>query len=305
MTITLGEDISHFQGQPNFVLVKASGRGYVVLKATEGTTYDDPQFATNRRNAHAAGLVVGLYHFARAGNPAAEAAWFLKTIGGLQANEFLVLDWEVPYSNPPAWCDAFLRAVFAAVRVHPLIYMNGSTASGFNWAPVIADDDALWLAKYDNSTSQVAVGAWGSEAMKQYSDKGAVPGISGPVDVDAFYGTLQQLIAYGTPVAPPKEIDLLADERAALMDVHGWLQGVKNSGNPDGLDNTTLIWAQTRDTLAAVTALKAQIQDGFAGVAADVVAALPTGSQVTVADLETALRAVFGTLANAPTLPTS
>jgi lysozyme len=191
----LGVDVSHFQGFPNWPQVKASARAFCVLKATESTSFVDPNFAANRKAAHAAGLIVGIYHFARAGNAAAEAAYFLKTIGTLQPGEFLVLDWEVPGANPPAWCKQWLDAVYAATGVRPLIYMNSSAMSGSNWSTVAADY-GLWLAKYDNSTAQPAVKWWAGAAMKQFSDRGVVPGI-GSCDVDVFYGSEQQLLAYG------------------------------------------------------------------------------------------------------------
>jgi GH25 family lysozyme M1 (1,4-beta-N-acetylmuramidase) len=37
--------------------------------------------------------------------------------------------------------------------------------------------------------------------MKQYSDEGTVPGVAGPVDLDVFYGTEDQLRALGKGAA--------------------------------------------------------------------------------------------------------
>jgi lysozyme len=120
-----------------------------VLKATEGVGYIDPQFAANRAKAHAAGLIVGLYHFARAGNPAAEAAYFLHTVGTLRPGEFLVLDWEVPGATRPAGAGPGWPRSRAATGVKPLVYMNSTGVNGSNWSP-ITSDYGLWLAKYDN-----------------------------------------------------------------------------------------------------------------------------------------------------------
>jgi GH25 family lysozyme M1 (1,4-beta-N-acetylmuramidase) len=239
----LGADLSHFQQFPNFPQVRASGVDFAVLKASEGTGYTDPSMATNRRNAHAAGLIVGLYHFARAGDPAAEAAYFLRTIGAVQPGEFLVLDWEVPAGNPPAWCQQWLDAVRAATGVAPLIYMNQSAVNGSNWSNV-AKTYGLWLARYDNAPGVFnPVPYWGVPAMKQYSDRGAVPGVAGPCDVDSFNGTRDQLLKYGKgsptppPTPPPLEADLTPDQAQQLADIHSWLRG----GDPTK-DNITLLW---------------------------------------------------------------
>lgn len=223
----LGLDVSHFQGGVNFAQVKASGRDFVVIKATDGIGYTDPLFTANRKAAHAAGLIVGLYHFARAGDPAAEAAYFLRTIGAVQPGEFLVLDWEVPAGNPPAWCQQWLDAVRAATGVAPLIYMNQSAVNGSNWSNV-AKTYGLWLARYDNApAAQNAVPYWGVPAMKQYSDAGTVLGVSSPCDVDVFFGTADQLRAYGASNGaadmPLSDADLAAVENHAYIAVRNLL----------------------------------------------------------------------------------
>lgn len=197
-----GPDISHHQGAVNWAAVAAAGHQFAVIKATEGVGFVDPQLAANRAGAHAAGLAVGLYHFARAGNPAAEAAYFTGVTGQLQAGEFAVLDWEVPAADPVGWCTAWLAAVRGQLGMKPLLYLNRSTLNGYNWSPVVAADSGLWLAAYDGSTAAVASGAWPGLAMKQYTDKGSVPGVAGPVDVNVFYGTADQLRAYGAPGNP-------------------------------------------------------------------------------------------------------
>lgn len=192
-----GPDVSGHQGAVNMAQVAAAGNSFVVAKATEGVGFVDAQFKANRTKAHAAGLIFGAYHFARAGDPVAEAAYFCGVVGSLQPNEFVVLDWECVYSGDHvAWCRAWLDAVTAKLGVRPLIYMNRSTMNGHNWAP-IATSTGLWLALYDGATAQPPVSSWSAAAMKQYSDRGACPGVPGACDVNAFYGTADQLRAYG------------------------------------------------------------------------------------------------------------
>jgi lysozyme len=213
----LGLDISHYQGTPNFAQLKASGREFVVIKATEGTGYVDPMMARNRDAAHAAGMVVGLYHFARAGNVDAEVHQFLSAVGTLRANEFLVLDWEVPApaGGAPAWCKAWLDSVHGVTGVAPLIYMNQSTMNGSNWSSV-APTYGLWLAKYDQSTAQVPTNWWPVEAMKQDNDRSLITGVVGGVDDDVFYGTVAQLVAYGTPTGGNPNMTLTPADLQAI-----------------------------------------------------------------------------------------
>jgi GH25 family lysozyme M1 (1,4-beta-N-acetylmuramidase) len=196
--VILGLDVSNHQGVIDFAAARSAGRDFCVIKATQGVSFADPYLAASRAKAHAAGMVVGLYQFADMDAPVADARWFLSHVGPLQPNEFLVLDEEVQQPNKVAWCQTWMQTVHAATGTWPLIYMNGSTASGYDWAPIAATC-GLWLARYDGSTTQPGqTGAWSAPAMKQYSDAGSVLGVSAPCDVDVFYGTADQLRAYGT-----------------------------------------------------------------------------------------------------------
>lgn len=194
-----GCDLSNHQGSPDFTAVRSAGLEFVVLKATEGVGYQDPRCAASRARAREAGLVVGLYHFARAGDPVAEADFFARSTGGLAPGEFAVLDWEVPAADPVGWCAAWLHTAAQRLAVRPLVYLNRSLRDGHDWSPVIAGDFGLWLARYDGVPDAVPPGPWPVLAMKQYSDEGSVPGVDGPVDLDVFYGTAEQLRAYARP----------------------------------------------------------------------------------------------------------
>lgn len=60
-----GIDISAHNGVVDFDKVASVGMDFVILKATEGATFKDKNFATNYRKARKAGLKVGAYHFFR------------------------------------------------------------------------------------------------------------------------------------------------------------------------------------------------------------------------------------------------
>jgi GH25 family lysozyme M1 (1,4-beta-N-acetylmuramidase) len=241
-------EVSCHQRGVDFAAVKASGRDFAVIKATEGVGWTDPTFAAYRQAAHAAGLIVGIYHFARpdTNSPAAEAQSFLSAVGAVQPGEFLVLDWEVPYGGDHvAWCKAWLDAVAAQTGVNPLIYMNQSTAAGHNWTPVAANS-GLWLARYDNApASQTSVAYWGSCAMKQYSDAGTVPGVPGTCDVNAFYGTTAQLLAYGKGGATPMPSPALTVQEDDMRIIQNTARGIAlvGPGAFVGLSPDDLAWA--------------------------------------------------------------
>lgn len=228
----LGFDVSGHQGTVNFAAAASASRGFAIIKATEGVGWTDPDFAVNRRNAHAAGLIVGLYHFARpdTNSPDAEAAYFSGVIGPLQPNEFVCFDWERAYTGDHvAWSKTWLDDVRRSRSTTPFIYLNQGEERGQNWAPV-ASTYPLWLAAYDGTTAQPSVPYWGAPRMKQYSDAGTVLGVSGPVDVNVFFGDASQLAAYGAGGAdvPLTQQDLDAIWSYPLQGING----IDANGNP-------------------------------------------------------------------------
>lgn len=235
MTV-LAVDLSHHNDTPNFAALRAGGVGLVLLKATEGVGYVDPVFAVRRLAARGEGLTAGFYHFARLGDPHAEAAAFLAAVGALHPGDLLALDLEVtaPGVDVVAWSTVWLSAVIAATGVTPLIYLNQSELRGHDWSPVIALGCGLWLADYDGSQAPVSSGAWPCLALKQYSDRGTTPGQPGPVDLDVFYGGPDQLAAYGYRPTPTPGDDMTPEQDARLKNIETILGGLQNAvGDPN------------------------------------------------------------------------
>lgn len=221
-------DESHHNTLPDFTALHAGGVAGIFAKATEATDFVDPAFAAYRAGCAGAGMVLGAYHFARLGDVAAEAAHFLSTVGQLHRGDLLALDLEVsaPGVDPVAWSLAWLQTVLAATGVRPFLYLNGSELAGHDWTPVVAGGFGLWLAKYDGSQAPVGAGQWPVLALKQYTDHAAVPGQSGAVDADVFFGNLDQLAAYGYQgTAPAPAPAPPAPPAPPAFDAAGWVAG--------------------------------------------------------------------------------
>lgn len=60
---TRGVDVSHHQGEIDWGLVKSDEIDFAFIKATEGGDHRDVNFITNWKEAQAAGIVVGGYHY--------------------------------------------------------------------------------------------------------------------------------------------------------------------------------------------------------------------------------------------------
>ncbi len=201
-----GVDVSHHQGTIDWSLVYADGYTFAFVKATEGFTYNDPNFVSNMVNGNNAGLLMGAYHFARPDNNSAadEARHFVQMAGNYIGNGWLppVLDLEDPpggrldqiYTSAQLtqWVQTWLDTVQARTGVEPIIYTNGHYA---NYLQASLNRYRLWMADPDGSptTPPNNLGHWTTWAFKQYYWYGNVNGISGDVDLDVFNGTLTEL----------------------------------------------------------------------------------------------------------------
>ncbi|KAJ3562937.1 hypothetical protein NPX13_g8374 [Xylaria arbuscula] len=130
-----GFDISHYQSSVNFAGAYAAGARFVIIKATEGTTYLDPKFSSHYSGATNAGLIRGGYHFAHldSSSGATQANYFLAHGGGWSGDGITLpgmLDLEgscvLSASATVAWIKDFSNTYHSKTGVYPLIYTNPS-----------------------------------------------------------------------------------------------------------------------------------------------------------------------------------
>jgi GH25 family lysozyme M1 (1,4-beta-N-acetylmuramidase) len=223
-----GIDISHWQGtisSSTWSSIKSAGYSFVFMKATQGNSYVDPQFATNITRATAQGLLAGPYHFCELDtgygdptDPVTEANHFLAVIKPYyQSGMYLppVADVEQfptglttsQYKTlTSTWVRSFSDTIYNALGVRPIIYNSKSKANSY-YTSSVAGSHELWLAWWKGTgTTSPPVASdtplWGIWQFWQWSDDAdsvaqanPVPGISGNVDRDVFYGTQAQLNA--------------------------------------------------------------------------------------------------------------
>lgn len=200
-----GIDVSHWQNVIDWKRVKTD---FAIIKATQGVRYVDPRFKENQAGARSIGVVRGFYHFADGGDAKKEAAHFVKTIGGLEQNELVVLDWEINHPNAVAWCRVWLDEVKRLTGVKPLLYTNYARVKELNWKLVVDGDYGLWVARYPKPDLGVYIpllrptsDEWPFWVLWQYSSKGKVNGILGNVDMNHGDISIDILKRYGKQVA--------------------------------------------------------------------------------------------------------
>lgn len=212
-----GIDVSRWQGIIDWDKVRDSKKvEFAIIKSSGGDDglYPDGRFERNKSEARRINMPRGFYHFAGGvHDPVEEADHFINTVGELQNGECLVLDWEVPHSDPVEWCRKFAQRVIDRVGIPPLIYMNLSTVRAHNWKPLVDMNCGLWVAAWGNNddvpadSEKPGSGQWPFWAIWQYSSNGTIDGIAARVDLNLFSGDVAQFRKYGVksesgPVQP-------------------------------------------------------------------------------------------------------
>jgi GH25 family lysozyme M1 (1,4-beta-N-acetylmuramidase) len=184
MNFRTGVHVSHWDGRPQWGLIKAAGYDFAYVKATEPAPWlkggYDPDYAYNVEQATIAGFPVGPFHFFRNRvDPMKQADLFLKA-NYLKTTLPPAVDVEdrtqVPYLEN--MLIAFCAFVHAEVGMLPLIYTSPSIIQEVikPRTPLLASYP-LWLAKWQNVTPP-APAPWPSfliwQAGDVYTGNGAV-----------------------------------------------------------------------------------------------------------------------------------
>lgn len=191
-------DVSRYQGLIDWAQVAAAGYKGAMLKTVSTNhklskradgLYIDPTFETNYRNARAAGLDVGVYYYTYATSEAmadAELALLRQAVYGKELTLPVAVDME---DNRLTSLDKQSLTDLTAYALHEVeqmgFYAQLYTYTSFAKAHLYVDGAALqpydvWLADYTGKTPNVTF----NYNAHQHSNKGAVPGISGNVDLN-------------------------------------------------------------------------------------------------------------------------
>jgi GH25 family lysozyme M1 (1,4-beta-N-acetylmuramidase) len=202
----LGIDVSHYQGSINWSSVKSAGISFAYIKATEGTTYTDPDFSANYLNAYNAKVIRGAYHFAQPGSSsgAAQATYFATHGGAWSADNLTLpgmLDLEggcygLSTSAMDSWILDFYNTYKSKTGRDVVIYTSPSwwDTCTADWSGMTAKSP-LFIADWTTASSPTIPAAFSYATLWQYSDSGSVSGVSGAVDRDKFNGTSARLLA--------------------------------------------------------------------------------------------------------------
>jgi len=206
-----GIDVSHHQSFINWDSVAMAEVDFAFVKATEGMTFSDSLFRQNWPKIKSAGIKRGAYHFFRPRTAADEQASNFTAHVELEEGDLPpVLDVEVLDGVSKVQLLTGILNWLYLIEIHygvrPILYTNLKFYNKYLAGHF--DEYPLWIARYNTREPTLACGRdW---QFWQYGNRGRVDGITGDVDFNVFYGSLQQLDSlcyYESPVLSNRFFD--------------------------------------------------------------------------------------------------
>lgn len=190
--ISLGIDVSKWQGDIDFEAVKNAGCSFVIMRI--GCYYDeiemDEYYKTNMAAAKKAGLDVGVYIYTTANTEEKvreNAQWIAKQLDRQELDFPVVFDWE-DFSN-------FQQYEMSIHDLNNLFELFASEMKKYGYSSMLYSSKnflnnfwyeygefPVWLAHYTDETDYM-----GEYAMWQTSCFGRIDGIEGDVDFNVLY----------------------------------------------------------------------------------------------------------------------
>lgn len=189
-------DVSSYQGKPDWKQVKQAGYDGAIIRIRNSKGVDT-SWEYNYQECGKQGLARGAYRYSYAltiAQAKAEAQEVLRTLDGrkLELGVWLDLEWKNQRSLGKAKVRQIANAWMKVIRnagYECNVYCN------LDWYKNVCGglDAKYWMARYPKNDKGIMVASLRpnvGEVGWQFSSKGRVPGISGNVDLDEWYGTL-------------------------------------------------------------------------------------------------------------------
>lgn len=191
-----GIDVSAHNGPIDFDAVAADGIDFVIIKASEGTDWQDRALTRNYARARGAGLKVGLYHFFRFDSPGyLQALNFADAAAARPPDMPLVIDLEEfgnPRFTPTSRVLARLDTCLHHLRRRGYEVMLYTNKRGYaRFVEGRYDSIPLWICSLGEGSP--AGRRW---TIWQHSHRGRVAGIDGNVDLNVFRGDSAEFVRF-------------------------------------------------------------------------------------------------------------
>ncbi len=173
----------------------------VVVKATQGTSYVNPDYAAWTKWLSDHDKPFGVYHYLDLYGAEAEARHFVETVRPYIGKATLTADYEGnTIRKGTVYLKAFLDEVYRLTGFKPFVYVSQSYIATGGFGEIANAGYPLWLAQYASSTEIVngfkdhpwqkgSVAPFPRYLMHQYTSCGRLNGWKHNLDFDLFDGS--------------------------------------------------------------------------------------------------------------------
>jgi len=158
----IGVDISHFQGKIEWQKVNKKQIKFVIIKATEGGDWRDPNFNQNWDGARRAGFVTGAYHVFTKRNGEKQADFYSNIVPKTQgcilpcvdliSRKDILLDWGDSYISE---LKAFNIVIKKKFGVLPIIYATKEILDHIKFKQHF--NNPIWIQQYHPSNPEQSI----------------------------------------------------------------------------------------------------------------------------------------------------
>ena len=263
-----GIDVSEFQGEVDWAKVKESGIKFAILRAGFGSnseSQDDKYIQRNLEQCEKYGIPTGVYLFSYADTltkAESEAEHTLRLIAGRKMPIGVYLDVEDNATTGKVeksyltqiinkYCSIIQDAGYMAGIYSNLYWLNNRIEKS------VPEKYKVWVAQYYKECQYE-----GKYLIWQYASNGEINGINGNVDLDYYYGTLEE--DNGNESSGEKTVEELAqeviagkwgngEERKERLEKAGYnYNEVQNRVNEILQNNTKTYIVKKGDTLSGI-----------------------------------------------------
>jgi GH25 family lysozyme M1 (1,4-beta-N-acetylmuramidase) len=200
-----GMDVASYQGNVDWAYWWGQGKRFAYVKATEGTSYQNPYFTQQYNGSYNIGMIRGAYHFAlpNVSSGASQANYFVdhgggwsrdgKTLPGaldIEYNPYGATCYGLSTTAMVAWIKSFSDTYHARTGRWPTIYTTTnwwSQCTGNRGD--FSSTNPLWVARYASTPGTLPY-AWSFYTFWQYT--------SSPLDQNIFNGAYDRLQVLAT-----------------------------------------------------------------------------------------------------------
>ena len=196
----------------------------VIIKATQGLTYVNSEYAAWVKWLTENSKPFGVYHYCNGQDAAGEAAHFYETVKPYIGRCVPAADYEGDaLRSGTGWLKKFLDKFYDLSGVKCLVYCSQSVTQEQDFTAIAGDGYKLWVAQYADMNpvngflahpwQKGSVKPFDGYVMQQYASCGRLKGWSGNLDFDLFNGTVEdwdklcaKSSAHETPATPPASL---------------------------------------------------------------------------------------------------